>query len=117
MSDSEIPVEEPLSLSVNKENEDQPTDSIESQQRSIRERTFTEKSQAYQECRPEEKEKEEDRLLKKFNGAYETWKKEVTLIETFLANEASTSQKEKDQKISNLQTHCDNVHKVYEKLR
>ena len=123
MSDSEIPVKEPLalSLSVNKENEDQLTDSIESQheehQRSNRERTLTEKGQAYQECRREEKEKEEDRLLKKFNGVYETWKKEVTLIETFLASEASTSKGEKNEKISNLQTHCEDVHKVYEKLR
>ena len=123
MSHSEIFVEEPPSLSVDKlENAADHsvlTDSIESQpeQQQRRVRTLTEKGLAYQECRREEKEKEEDRLMKKFSEVYEAWKRKVTQIETFLASEPSPSQTEKDEKMSNLQTHCENVHKVYEKLR
>ena len=111
MSHSEISVEEPLSLSVDKsirlENAADHsvfTDSIESQpeQQQRRARTLTEKGQAYQECRREQNEKEEDRLIKKFNEVYESWKRQVTQIETFLASEPSPSQTEKDEKISNL---------------
>ena len=90
MSDSEIPTGEPLLLSVDKSirmenaaDHSVITDSIESQPeqqpQSIRERTLTAKGQAYQECRHQEKEKE-DHLMKKFNEVYEKWKRQVTQI-------------------------------------
>ena len=104
-------------ISVNSVSTDSIQEQTERQPRITRDRTLTEKGQAYQEERQREREKEEDQLIKKFYEAYDAWKMHATDIESSIAEQLPSSQIEKDEVILQLKDLRDKAQKIYEKLR
>ena len=92
-------------------------DSLQEQQRITRMRTLTEKGLAYQEELQREREKEQDQLVKKFHETYNAWKMQAANIESSIAEQLPSSQKEKEEVISRLKDLRDKAQKIYETLR
>ena len=92
-------------------------DSLQEQQRITRMRTLTEKGLAYQEELQREREKEQDQLVKKFHETYNAWKMQAANIESSIAEQLPSSQKEKEEAISRLKDLHEKAQKIYETLR
>ena len=88
----------------------------EPEPRITRDRTLTERGQAYQDQRQREQEKDEDQLIKKFHEAYDAWETQAIYIESFMAKQLPLSQIEKEA-ILRLKNLHDKTETIYDQIR